>query len=117
MAEDWIKKIEKLFDVIGVMVEQKVQLAIFMLRGSIEHWWNLKKGAMIPSVIWEVFLEAFNAEYFPNFLRQRKETEFVELHQMKLSVVEYAETYINLGRFALEVIMNELNKVRHLRKD
>lgn len=61
------------------MAKQKVQLTTFILRGSVEHWWNLKKEVLVPLVTWKVFLKAFNAEYFPNFLRQWKETVFAEL--------------------------------------
>lgn len=64
VAEDWIKEIEKLFEVITIITKQKVQLATFMLRGSAERWWKLKKGALTSPITWEVFLEAFNAEYF-----------------------------------------------------
>lgn len=70
VAEDWIKIIEKLFDVIVITTEQRVQLATFMLGGLAECWWNLKKGTLISPITWEVFLEVFNAEYFLDFLRQ-----------------------------------------------
>ncbi|XP_021898880.1 uncharacterized protein LOC110815391, partial [Carica papaya] len=116
VAEDWIKETEKLFEVMTVTTEQRVQLATFMLRGSAEHWWKLKRGALVPPITWEVFLEAFNAEYFPDFLRQRKESEFTELRQVRLSMVEYAEKYIDLGRFAPEVMMNETKKARRFEK-
>lgn len=62
VAEDWIKETKKLFEVITMTTEQKAQLAIFMLRGSAERWWKLKKGDLIPPITWEVFLEFFNAD-------------------------------------------------------
>lgn len=65
---------------------------------------------------WEVCLKAFNNEYFPYFLRQRKEIIFVDLRQERLSVVEYVEKYIELGRFASKVMMNEWKKARRLEK-
>lgn len=68
VAEDQIKETEKLFRIIKVNAEQKVQLATFMLRGAVEQWWTLKKGALISPITWEIFLEAFNAEYFLDFL-------------------------------------------------
>lgn len=96
--------------------EQKVQLATFMLRGSAKHWWKLKREALISPITWEVFLEAFNVEYFPDFLMQRKETEFTELRQERLFVVEYAERCMDLGRFEPEIMMNEAKKARRFEK-
>ncbi|XP_021911099.1 uncharacterized protein LOC110824920 [Carica papaya] len=79
VADDWIKETEKLFEVMTVTTEQRVQLATFMLRGE-------------------------------------RKVEFTELRQERLSVVEYAEKYIDLGRFAPVVMMNETKKARRFEK-
>lgn len=115
-SDPLVTETKKLFDVIVVNAERKAQLATFMLRGSTERWWNMKKDALIPPITWEVLLEAFNAEYFSYFLIQRKETEFAKLQQDKLSVAEYVDKYIDLRRFRLKVMMNELKKARRFKK-
>lgn len=38
------------------------------------------------------------------------------MHQGRLSVIEYTERYIDLGHFAMEVMMNELKKARRFKK-
>lgn len=87
-----------------------------MLKGLAERKWSLKRGALVPPITWEVFLEVFNAEYFLDFIRQQKEAEFTELRQEKLSVAEYAGKYISLERFAPKIMMNEWKKAQSFKK-
>lgn len=97
VAEQWIKQIKKFFDMMEVTTEQKVQLAALMLKGAADCWWSLKKGVLTPPITWDVFVKAFNAEYFPDFIRQQKEMKFIELKQGNLPVAQYASQFIELG--------------------
>lgn len=87
-----------------------------MLRGPVERWWNLTKEALVPLVTWETFIEAFNIEYFSDFLRHQNEAKFTNLRQGRLSMVEYTKKFIELGRFAPKMMMNELKKARRFKK-
>lgn len=74
-----------------------------------------KKNSSSPSHLGSI-PGSLQCRVFSGFLRQRKEIEFAELRQGRLSVVEYAERYIELGRFAPEVMMNETKKARRFEK-
>lgn len=61
--------------------KQKVILATFMLEGEAVNWWELKQTSLATPITWERFLEAFNAKYFLNYIRHKKEVKFLELRQ------------------------------------
>lgn len=58
-------------------------------------------------IIWEWFLEAFQAQYFPEHIHHKKEMDFIQLNQENLSVAEYAQRFIELSRYVPEVMANE----------
>ncbi|XP_026458737.1 uncharacterized protein LOC113359288 [Papaver somniferum] len=43
VAEDWIDKIEKIFTLLGVNDEDKLDLAVFKLEGEATRWWDLTR--------------------------------------------------------------------------
>ena len=68
----------------GVTPDQKLSLAIFMLKGEARNWWesmrrmlNVQTGG-IP-MTWPRFVEIFNEQYFPLVYRYQKEQEFIFL--------------------------------------
>ena len=40
VAEEWLKKLGAIFEVMGVNDDQKLALATFMLRGEARNWWE-----------------------------------------------------------------------------
>jgi len=50
-------------------------------------------------VTWVRFKSEFMSKYFPEDLRNKKEVEFLNLKQEKLSVAEYAAKFEELSRF------------------
>ena len=43
LAEGWIKKVEKAFKVPKCLDEQKVSLALYILKGEAKHWWEMEE--------------------------------------------------------------------------
>ena len=43
-AENWLKEIKKILDVMGVHEEGRVSLATFMLRDEANSWWDMIKS-------------------------------------------------------------------------
>ena len=39
-AERWVMQLEKIFEVLECITEQKVPLATYMLKGEAEYWWK-----------------------------------------------------------------------------
>ncbi|XP_057482041.1 uncharacterized protein LOC130768974 [Actinidia eriantha] len=114
VAEEWLKKLDTIFEVMEVTNEQKLTLATFMLRGEARNWWESMKRMQPEGVLisWQRFVEIFNDQYFPRIYRMQKEQEFMSLKKRTMSIVEYEEKFIALSRFAPEMVRTEDMKCR-----
>ena len=78
VAEEWMKKLDAIFEVIEVTDEQKLTLATFMLRGEERNWWESMRRMQnaqpegVP-ISWQRFVDIFNDQYFPRIYRMQKE--------------------------------------------
>ncbi|XP_058180038.1 uncharacterized protein LOC131298572 [Rhododendron vialii] len=123
-AEEWLKRMESIFDVMSVSDDQKVTLAPFMLKDQARFLWEATKGLLttpaigelqppVPKkVTWKEFIAAFNEQYFPLLYRYDMEHEFSSLRQGSMSVAEYDAKFIKLSRFAPDLIHTEDAKCR-----
>ena len=62
MAEQWIRQIEKIFEVQDCTTDQRVALATYMLEGEAELWWKGARGLLEARglhITWELFVETF----------------------------------------------------------
>ncbi|XP_059629832.1 uncharacterized protein LOC132272755 [Cornus florida] len=67
----------------------------------------------IAAMTWDDFKTRFNDKYFPQSVKEKKATEFMQLEQNNdMSVSEYERKFTELSRFAPHIIANELHKVR-----
>ena len=48
MAEEWLKKLGAIFEVMEVTEEQKLTLATFMLKGEARNWWEAMRRMLQP---------------------------------------------------------------------
>ena len=62
-VKKWLKTLEKCLCVMQCPGERKFELAIFLLQGEAEDWWNLEEGRR-GRVTWEEFKEIFYNKYF-----------------------------------------------------
>ncbi|XP_057497349.1 uncharacterized protein LOC130782069 [Actinidia eriantha] len=124
VAEEWLKKLDAIFEVMEVIDEQKLTLATFMLRGEARNWWESMRRMQnaqpegVP-ISWQQFVEIFNDQYFPRIYRMQKEQEFMSLKKVAdvyfyvaMSVVEFEEKFTALSRFAPEMVRTEEMKCR-----
>ncbi|GFZ00496.1 hypothetical protein Acr_14g0001310 [Actinidia rufa] len=86
VAEEWLKKLDAIFEVMEVTDEQKLTLATFMLRGEARNWWESMRRMQnaqpegVP-MSWQRFVDIFNDQYFPRIYRMQKEQEFMRFEQ------------------------------------
>ncbi|GFY91340.1 hypothetical protein Acr_07g0015360 [Actinidia rufa] len=117
VAEEWLKKLDAIFEVMEVTDEQKLILATFMLRGEARNWWESMRRMQnaqpegVP-MSWQRFVDIFNDQYFPRIYRMQKEEEFMSLKKRMMSIVEYEEKFTALSRFAPEMVRTEEMKCR-----
>jgi len=79
-ADQWLKDLERIFDVKMCPTDKSLSFAVYMLTGEAEHWWISIKSIMEERgepVTWESFREKFLSEYFPDSVRYAKEVEFL----------------------------------------
>ncbi|XP_020529553.1 uncharacterized protein LOC105421481 [Amborella trichopoda] len=95
-AEKWKRQVEKFLEVLQCSDEQKVRQGAFMLE------WT--------EATWDNFLVAFDEKYFPESVRERKEVEFIELQQWRLTIQQYAIKFVDLSRYAPHIINTEVRK-------
>jgi len=54
----WIRGIEKIFIIVDVLEDKKVNIRIFYLIEDIDFWWSaVKDGLLRPYFTWSTFLE------------------------------------------------------------
>ena len=73
-AEDWIREIERIFRVLQVSEDIKVDFDTYRLRKDAERWWATTLDVKFAggAFTWEQFVEVFYAAYFPTHERGRK---------------------------------------------
>ena len=90
-AQEWLKAIEKIFQVMNCTDAQKVQFGTHMLVKEAEDWWiNTSHRFDEENIVvtWAMFRDTFLENYFPEDVRGKKEVEFLELKQGSGSVAE-----------------------------
>ncbi|XP_028067293.1 uncharacterized protein LOC114270095 [Camellia sinensis] len=93
-AEAWVHSIEKLFEVFPCSETQKVLQATFLLEDEARRWWMLMRENH-KDVNWAKFLEVFYDKYFPQCVRDRKVSEFIELKEDSMTVAELVTIYVD----------------------
>ncbi|XP_026405502.1 uncharacterized protein LOC113300515 [Papaver somniferum] len=108
VAEDWIDKIEKIFTLLGVNDEDKLDLAVFKLEGEATRWWDLTRRSRNDGLFtWVEFRLAFLNKYFPQTARNQRMIEFMQLTQRNMTVAQYQAKFEELSRFAIHLVENE----------
>ena len=105
VAEQWMDLITSTLDFMGVIGNDRVSCASYMLRDDARIWWGVVSQIRdVRAMTWEQFQCLFNEKYFSDVIRSSKMEEFVSLAQGKMTVSEYAQVFDRLSRFAPELV-------------
>ncbi|XP_022897718.1 uncharacterized protein LOC111411415 [Olea europaea var. sylvestris] len=114
--EEWIRGLERILRHIACTDAQKVLCAEFMFVGAASHWWEsvlrTRTEEQQRDLTWEQFKDEVMAKYFPQALRDFKESEFLQLRQGKLSLIDYERQFEQLSRYAPHLVDTEVKKIR-----
>ncbi|XP_021747555.1 uncharacterized protein LOC110713411 [Chenopodium quinoa] len=112
--ENWIREFDKLFDAINCPSEMRVNNGVYYLREEADLWWAQRKYELLkrPNFGWDEFKEALREKFYPSYLRKQKCMEFTNLRMGNMSIIEYYNKFIDLMRFALEVVPTETIKAQ-----
>ena len=119
-ADEWLEHIENVFEMITCTVRQKVLLASSVLRGVANVWWKSVKDALlaIPEAeMWEAFKRQFERKFVPEHVQQNKESEFMHPKQGQMSVSAYVHTFLQLAKYAPDLVDTEEKKVKRFLND
>ncbi|KAL3512197.1 hypothetical protein ACH5RR_024914 [Cinchona calisaya] len=103
-AYDWLKEMDRAFDILGCTDENKVTYATFQLRGSALYWWQMINTGIqqnSDAYTWNKFKEVFCEKYFPAEVKTEIKKEFSELRQENMSVAQFDAEFTKLVRVFL----------------
>ncbi|XP_021747406.1 uncharacterized protein LOC110713258 [Chenopodium quinoa] len=111
---NWIREFDKLFDAINCPSELRVNNGVYYLREEADLWWAKRKDKLLkrPNFWWDEFKEVLREKFYPSYLRKKKCMEFTNLRMGNMSISEYYKKFIELMRFALEVVPTETIKAQ-----
>ena len=108
VAEDWLKKIKRIFAYMGLEDHEKVACAVHQLEKEAYVWWEyimmLEDG---EDISWDRFLEHFTEKYMRSAQMKVKMWEFMDLRQGNMTVAEYTSKFNELARFCPTMVPND----------
>ncbi|XP_026433783.1 uncharacterized protein LOC113331270 [Papaver somniferum] len=108
VVEDWIDKIEKIFTLLNVNDEDKLNLAVYKLENEATRWWDMTLRSRNDGLFnWVEFQLAFLNKYFPQTTGNQRMIEFMLLTQRNMTVEQYQAKLEELSRFAPHLVENE----------
>ncbi|XP_048502965.1 uncharacterized protein LOC125498740 [Beta vulgaris subsp. vulgaris] len=112
--ENWIMEFDKLFDAINSPEELKLNNAVYYLKEEADLWWSQRKNDLMTehNSGWNELKEALRTKFYPTHLRKQKSMEFINLMMGAMSISEYYSKFIELMRFAPEVVPTEALKAQ-----
>ena len=99
---------DTIFNALGCKEQDKKRLDVFQLTYSAAEWWEAEKAAFgeetIGRLSWVDFKTKFLGKYFPDFEKNKKEKEFIDLVQGTRTVQEYTIQFERLSRFSPHIV-------------
>ncbi|XP_070054873.1 uncharacterized protein [Nicotiana tomentosiformis] len=123
-AHGFLEECHRILHTMGIVKTSGVAFTTFQLRGAAYHWWRayeLGSPAESAPLTWVHFSEMFLRKFVPQSLRDTWRTEFEQLCQGTMSVLEYAMRFSDLVRHAPALVSTVRERVRRfiegLRRD
>ncbi|CAH9081564.1 unnamed protein product [Cuscuta europaea] len=109
ILEDWVRTFDKLFDSLTCPWEQRVNIAVYYLHQEADHWWAANGPTLLeqPGFCWEDFKVALRDRFYPDHVKEANYDEFVNFKQGDLTVQEYHTKFVQLARFAKDLVSTE----------
>jgi len=114
ILEEWIRQMKKIFDVVEVPDNKRINIGTFYLSRTADMWWGTVRTTFQgPGATWTSFTEALRAKFYPMHMQEQKQREYLTLKQENMSVMEYENKFTELSRFAPEYVATD--QIRMLR--
>ncbi|KAK8937110.1 hypothetical protein KSP39_PZI012149 [Platanthera zijinensis] len=119
-TEDWISRIETIFEVMLCPDDRKVGLVTFLLEGEAKRWWINVRGRLAGQgqvcIPWTMFVQEFTGWFVPESEKKLLQDKFLRLVQGPRSVLEYETEFANLAFYAEAFVPNEKERCRRFQE-
>jgi len=93
---------EKIFVVVEVLENKKVNIGTFYLTGEADILWNtVRYKWQEVELTWAKFIKELKVQFYPIMLQRQKEKEFMKLKMTgNMTIIQYASKFAELLRFS-----------------
>ncbi|KAL2472544.1 Uncharacterized protein Adt_40680 [Abeliophyllum distichum] len=115
-VEEWLRKLERIFQLLTSTDAQKVKSTEFMFVDDASHWWEsmsrTKSESELDALTWSQFKEELMEKYFSQAPMDSKETEFLQLRQRSVTLPKYEQKFKQLSKHAPHLVDTEAKKIK-----
>ncbi|XP_031104443.1 uncharacterized protein LOC116007925 [Ipomoea triloba] len=114
ILEEWIRTFDKLLNAVNCPEEQRVSSAVYYLTKAADDWWSMVGPDLLqgPEFGWEEFKTELRGQFYTERIKGIKCEEFLRLKQQGTTVQDYHGKYVELMRFAQDIVPDEASKAR-----
>ncbi|XP_057548096.1 uncharacterized protein LOC130826531 [Amaranthus tricolor] len=119
--DDWIRKMEKIFAILKIPEDMRVDLAVHYLTGDADTWWVTHRHALLPApsavtskhpstvppLPLSLFVSALRNEFFPLHLQRMMFDEYSRLTQGTKTVYQYYVRFMELAKYVDDMKIGE----------
>ena len=114
-AEDWLHSTQAILEAMELSDKEKNQCATFMLKKEARYWWRaVQKRMDVSTTTWEEFVTEFNLKYFYSEMVVAQQTEFHNLKQEQMTVVETVRKFERLEGLCQFLQLSEEGRIRRM---
>ncbi|MQM21129.1 hypothetical protein Taro_054163, partial [Colocasia esculenta] len=111
-ARAWLDAVEWTFRSMECVPEERVLLASYQLQAQALTWWFAEwettfQSRPLRQIPWQEFVVSFERAFYPTYVRTERLYQFLDLQQRDLTVVQYMARFVELGRYAPQIMGDE----------
>ncbi|MQM08205.1 hypothetical protein Taro_041059 [Colocasia esculenta] len=111
-ARAWLDAVERTFRSMECVPEERVLLASYQLQAQALTWWSSEwettfQSRPLRQIPWQEFVVSFERAFCPTYVRTEQLYQFLDLQQRDSTVVQYRARFVELGRYALQIMEDE----------
>ncbi|KAA3466880.1 Hexaprenyldihydroxybenzoate methyltransferase, mitochondrial-like protein [Gossypium australe] len=116
-AEYWLEYMQRVLDEMLSLPEDYLRCVVSLLKEESFYLWTTLI-AVVPKerVNWEFFKIEFQKKYVSKRYLDKKKKEFLKLKQGNRSVAEYEREFVQLSKYAREIVSSEEKNAYSFRK-
>ncbi|MQL74898.1 hypothetical protein Taro_007260 [Colocasia esculenta] len=112
IARAWLDAVERTFRSMECVPEERVLLASYQLQAQALTWWSSEwettfQSRPLRQIPWQEFVVSFERAFCPTYVRTERLHQFLDLQQMDSTVVQYMARFVELGRYAPQIMADE----------